>query len=147
MIERLYEDRVAALDQLWLSECDVPAGPRVGPGGPGPLKRWLPLPPGADDALRASLADVGLLQNVIVLPVPDGRLLVLAGRRRVDAARALGWTWISVKVIPRVPGESMLRLTKIAAMEDLRRRQFTGDEIRGAEHALRTLEEEERGDG
>lgn len=44
------------------------------------------------DALAASIADVGLLQPIVVKP--DGTLV--AGQRRLEACRMLGWDDVPV---------------------------------------------------
>ena len=49
---------------------------------------------GALDDLAASIADVGLLHPIVI--TPDGRLV--AGQRRLEACRMLGWTEIPVTV-------------------------------------------------
>jgi ParB-like chromosome segregation protein Spo0J len=45
--------------------------------------------------LAASIADIGLLHPVVIMP--DGTLL--AGRRRLAACKKLGWDKIPVRVI------------------------------------------------
>src|SRR5262249_12543469 len=71
-----------------------------------PTATWLPIASirvgprqrqdlGDLDALAASLAEVGQLQPVAVSP--DG--LLVAGRRRLEAAKKLGWESIAVHVI------------------------------------------------
>jgi ParB-like chromosome segregation protein Spo0J len=47
------------------------------------------------DALAASIADVGLMHPIVI--TPDGRLI--AGQRRLEACRQLGWVTIQVTVI------------------------------------------------
>src|SRR5690242_2590888 len=47
------------------------------------------------DSLAASIDAVGLLQPVVV--TPDGRLV--AGQRRLEAVRRLGWSSIDVHVV------------------------------------------------
>ncbi|HMP61174.1 MAG TPA: ParB/RepB/Spo0J family partition protein, partial [Gemmatales bacterium] len=49
-------------------------------------------------ALKQSLATHGLLQPVLVRPVEDGYQLI-AGERRLRAAREVGWTEIPVHVV------------------------------------------------
>src|SRR5215472_17749254 len=47
------------------------------------------------ESLAASMADVGLLHSVVICP--DGRLI--AGERRLRAAKLLGWTEIPVTIV------------------------------------------------
>lgn len=47
------------------------------------------------ESLAASIADLGLLQPILVFP--DGRLI--AGERRLRAAQKLGWKTIPVRVM------------------------------------------------
>jgi ParB family chromosome partitioning protein len=47
------------------------------------------------DALAASISEVGLLHPVVV--TPDGRLI--AGQRRLEACRSLGWSEVTATVI------------------------------------------------
>lgn len=46
-------------------------------------------------ALAASIKDIGLLHPIVV--TPDGRLI--AGERRIEACKRLGWLEIPVRVI------------------------------------------------
>lgn len=56
----------------------------------------------SDTALRASLAALGMLQPILVQPNGDG-YTVIAGHRRLAAARALNWTHV-----PAVEAESVV---------------------------------------
>src|SRR6516165_9967558 len=47
------------------------------------------------DGLAASMAELGLLQPIVVRP--DGKLI--AGERRLRAAKQLGWTEIPINVV------------------------------------------------
>jgi ParB family chromosome partitioning protein len=47
------------------------------------------------EALAASIAEIGLLHSIVICP--DGRLI--AGERRLRAAKLLGWTEIPVHVV------------------------------------------------
>ena len=51
-------------------------------------------------ALADSIAEVGLLHPVVV--TPEGRLI--AGQRRLEACRLLGWTEVPVTVVDLLPG-------------------------------------------
>ena len=51
--------------------------------------RTTPAGASADAELRASIAAHGILENLVVRPIEDGRFAVVAGGRRLGAARAL----------------------------------------------------------
>ena len=53
---------------------------------------------GALDGLRASIKDQGILQPLIVTPLDDQRFQLIAGERRLTAARQLGLTEVPVLV-------------------------------------------------
>src|SRR5579871_1046874 len=57
--------------------------------------------------LASSLQTYGLLQPVVVRPV-DGGYVLLAGHRRVEAARSLGWEVIPAIVRPATDDEAYL---------------------------------------
>ena len=50
------------------------------------------------DALAERIAAEGLLQPIIVAPLPDGRYRILAGEQRFRACRRLGWKSIPVLI-------------------------------------------------
>ena len=83
------------------------------------------------DGLAASVGELGLLQPIVIRP--DGRLI--AGERRVHAAKLLGWTAIPVTVVDLdavVEGEFA---------ENAHRKDFLPSEI---DAIRRTLESQER---
>ena len=73
----------------------------------------------AHEELMASLAEVGLLQPIVVRPVDDGFQLVM-GERRWRACRELGWERIPAIVRP-TEDSAMLR---DALLENLHREQL-----------------------
>ena len=73
------------------------------------------------EALKKSLESVGLINPVTV----NGRLELLAGSRRVQAARELGWETIPAQVVERGPLEQEL----ISIDENLVRAPLTGLEL------------------
>lgn len=82
------------------------------------------------DQLAASIADLGLLQPVVVRP--DGQLI--AGERRLRAAQLLGWKEIPVSIVD---------LTEIARgeyAENTLRKNFTLSEAVAIKRALEPLE-------
>ncbi len=65
---------------------------------PDPRNPRGPIEPSAVEGLAASMRAVGLLQPVRVARTSDGRLLLRAGHRRLEAARLLGWETIPAVV-------------------------------------------------
>jgi ParB/RepB/Spo0J family partition protein len=94
------------------------------------------------DELEASMREHGLLQPVMVAGWPDasraGYFRVIAGERRVRAARALGWTDIDALVVR--PGARRLLL---AVTENIQRRALSKGERK---HAFERVLEECGGD-
>jgi ParB family chromosome partitioning protein len=85
--------------------------------------------------LVASIKENGLLQPVLVRPVPDGGFEVVAGGRRFRAVQELGWDHVPV-VVRDVDDRTMLVL---ALIENLQREDLSPlDEA----HAYRRLVEE-----
>lgn len=70
-----------------------------------------------DSALMASLEDNGQEQNILVADTSEG-LLIVGGRRRYNAAKALGWTTISAKIL-KVENDS--QLLELMVGENLRK--------------------------
>jgi len=102
------EDRIA--DSLPIDGIQPsPRNPRRGMAGIGEL--------------AASLQAHGLMQPIVVRPVPGGYELI-AGHRRLEAAKALGWTEIPAKVA-NVSAEQAYILTLV---ENLQREDLEPDE-------------------
>jgi ParB family chromosome partitioning protein len=75
------------------------------------------------DELAESLRDYGLLQPVVVRHV-DGGYELIAGHRRLEAARALGWTDIAAVVRVETDSQAyLLTLTENLQRQNLRPRE------------------------
>lgn len=85
------------------------------------------------EALAASIAEVGLLHPPVVRP--DGRLV--AGERRIQAAKLLGWTKIPVTVI------DLDAVVRGEFAENTFRKSFTLSEAVAIKRALEPLERAE----
>jgi ParB family chromosome partitioning protein len=84
------------------------------------------------DELARSLKTQGLLQPVVVRPLPDGRYELIAGERRWRAAQRAGIHQIPA-VIRDVPDEKLLEL---ALIENLQREELNAIEEAGAYRIL-----------
>jgi N6-adenosine-specific RNA methylase IME4 len=82
------------------------------------------------DALAATIAEVGLLHPVVVRP--DG--LLVAGERRLRAAKRLGWTDIPVTVV------DLEQVARGEWAENFFRKNFTPSEAVAIKRALEPLE-------
>src|SRR3989441_12965677 len=60
---------------------------------PNPFQPRQDVDPAALEELKASIRQAGLLQPVVVRPIPggDGGYELIAGERRLRACQALGW--------------------------------------------------------
>lgn len=81
-------------------------------------------------SLAASMADLGLLQPIVI----DQENRLIAGHRRLEAAKQLGWTEIPVNVI------NLADIVKGEVAENLIRKDFTASEIAAIKKALEPLE-------
>ena len=81
-------------------------------------------------ALAASMRELGLLQPVVVRP--DGRLI--AGQRRLQAAKLLGWTEIPITVV------DLAAVVRGEFAENAVRKDFTLSEAVAIKRALEPLE-------
>jgi N6-adenosine-specific RNA methylase IME4/ParB-like chromosome segregation protein Spo0J len=84
------------------------------------------------DGLAASIADIGMLQPIVV--TPDGRLI--AGARRLRAAQALGWRDIPIKAV------DLTDIVKGEYAENAIRKDFTLSEAVAIKRALEPAERE-----
>jgi len=84
-------------------------------------------------SLAGSIAEVGLLHPVVV--TPEGRLI--AGRRRLEACRLLGWTEIPVTVV------DLLQAARGEAHENFVRKDLLPSEIVALKRAIEPLERRE----
>ena len=82
------------------------------------------------DDLAASIANIGLLHPVVV--TPDGQLI--AGERRLEAVKRLGWTDISVNVV------NLDAVVRGEFAENVFRKDFTLSEAVAIKRALEPLE-------
>jgi N6-adenosine-specific RNA methylase IME4 len=80
--------------------------------------------------LAASIGDVGLLHPVVV--TPEGRLI--AGQRRLEACRLLGWTEIPVTIV------DLLQAARGEAHENFVRKDLLPTEIVALKRAIEPLE-------
>src|ERR1022692_3268816 len=84
-------------------------------------------------ALADSIAEVGLLHPVVV--TPSGRLI--AGQRRLEACRQLGWTDVPVTVV------DLLQAARGEAHENFVRKDLLPSEIVALKRAIEPLERRE----
>src|SRR6516164_1047661 len=80
--------------------------------------------------LAANIAELGLLQPIVV--TPDGRLI--AGERRILAAKSLGWVEIPINVI------DLAAVVRGEYAENTERKDFTWSEAVAIKRALEPLE-------
>ncbi|MFN0133452.1 MAG: ParB/RepB/Spo0J family partition protein [Phycisphaerales bacterium] len=84
------------------------------------------LPRHNDEALiqqlAGSMTEVGQLQPVMLERLVDGRFCRVFGRRRIAAARLLGWSTVRAAVVPPLPDD--VRRT-IVAIENVQRQDLT----------------------
>ena len=101
---------------------------------PNPFQPRQDVDPAALDELKASIRQAGLLQPIVVRPVPNGGgYELIAGERRLRACQALGW-----ERIPAVKREVDDRTAlTLALIENLQRDDLSPvDEARGYERLL-----------
>jgi N6-adenosine-specific RNA methylase IME4 len=82
------------------------------------------------DSLAASIAEIGLLQPIVI--TPDGHLI--AGRRRLQSAKNLGWTKIPVTVV------DLADIVRGEYAENTCRKDFTLSEAVDIKRALDSIE-------
>jgi ParB family chromosome partitioning protein len=101
---------------------------------PNPFQPRQDVDPAALEELKASIRQAGLLQPIVVRPVPGGGgYELIAGERRLRACQALGW-----ERIPAVKREVDDRTAlTLALIENLQRDDLSPvDEARGYERLL-----------
>jgi len=81
-------------------------------------------------SLAANIADVGLLHPPVVRP--DGTLII--GRRRIEAARALGWADIPVRII------DLNQIVRGEFAENVHRKDFLPSEVDAIRRAMEPIE-------
>ncbi|MBP9920132.1 MAG: ParB/RepB/Spo0J family partition protein [Dermatophilaceae bacterium] len=108
-----------------------------------PLHRLVPDPDNPREsigdivALAAAMRSVGLVQPVVARPLPDGRLGIVAGHRRVAAAQLLRWPAIDVIIRRDLRPDDVLATMLI---ENSHRRDLDAiEEARGLRRVLEQL--------
>lgn len=91
----------------------------------------------AIDQLARSMKECGQLQPVMLEALADGRYCRVFGRRRLEAARLLGWTTIRASVVNPLADD--VRRT-IVAIENVQRQNLTAAEETLACHELTQLQ-------
>src|SRR5437867_568685 len=107
----------------------------IGEIRPNPFQPRQDVDPAALEELTASIRKAGLLQPVVVRPIPggDGGYELIAGERRLRACQALGWERIPA-VKREVDDRTVLTL---ALIENLQRDDLSPvDEARGYERLI-----------
>ena len=107
----------------------------IGEIRPNPFQPRQDVDPAALEELKASIRQAGLLQPVVVRPIPggDGGYELIAGERRLRACQALGWERIPA-VKREVDDRTVLTL---ALIENLQRDDLSPvDEARGYERLI-----------
>jgi ParB family transcriptional regulator, chromosome partitioning protein len=101
---------------------------------PNPYQPRQDVDPGALEELKASIKQAGLLQPVVVRPLPEnGGYQLIAGERRLRACQALGWEKIPA-VKRDVDDRTVLTL---ALIENLQRDDLSPvDEARGYDRLI-----------
>jgi ParB family chromosome partitioning protein len=101
---------------------------------PNPYQPRQDVDPAALEELKASIKQAGLLQPVVVRPLPEnGGYELIAGERRLRAVQALGWDKIPA-VKRQVDDRTVLTL---ALIENLQRDDLSPvDEARGYERLI-----------
>jgi hypothetical protein len=82
------------------------------------------------DALAANIAAIGMLHSIVVRP--DGTLI--AGERRIEAAKALGWSEVPVNIV------DLDAVVRGEFAENNLRKDFTLSEAAAIKRALEPLE-------
>lgn len=125
MTPMLYQDRIIPIEWIYCPHIIAP---------------WLQRAEPAEDLrLQRSLERVGQLHNVLVVPTGETRYALLAGRRRYATAKALGWEFLSAKIISGRPSE--FRFSAIFLAENLHRVHLVPEAVRfGVEVETATLE-------
>ena len=107
----------------------------IGEIRPNPFQPRQDVDPAALEDLKASMRQAGLLQPVVVRPIPGGNggYELIAGERRLRACQALGWERIPA-VKREVDDRTVLTL---ALIENLQRDDLSPvDEARGYERLI-----------
>jgi ParB family chromosome partitioning protein len=101
---------------------------------PNPFQPRRDFPEGALAELTESMRESGLLQPIVVRPASDGRYQLIAGARRCQAAKRLGWERIDA-LVREVDDRTALTL---ALVENLQRDALSPiEEAQGYERLIR----------
>ena len=88
--------------------------------------------PGDLQPLMESMSRHGQLNSIVV----NSRLQLVAGYRRLESAKKLGWKYINAVIIDK---ESKADLLEIEIEENIQRSNFTADEVSYAYRKLAKL--------
>lgn len=97
------------------------------------VKRRVRKDLGDIDALKESLKIYGLM-NPITL---NSKYQLIAGERRLEAAKALGWSHINANIIPDVNAVAQLEME---LEENNQRKEFTDEELMEGYNRLKKLQ-------
>lgn len=100
---------------------DIPIDSIIDPAGPAD-RMARPGDEAAISQLARSMAECGQLQPVMLEQLVDGRFCRVFGRRRIAAARSLGWPTIRASVVQPLPDD--VRRT-VVAIENVQRQDLT----------------------
>lgn len=89
------------------------------------------------DALADSLLSVGMLQPIVVRE-EDTRLILVAGERRLEAARRLGWQTVPIRVVRKIKDAETALLAE--RDENTQRKAMTPTELKSLTDALLEFE-------
>ncbi|MFN4074151.1 MAG: ParB/RepB/Spo0J family partition protein [Thermus sp.] len=99
------------------------------------------IPPGEVQRLMDSIQALGMLEPIVVRPLPDGRYEIISGERRYRAAKALKMEQVPV-VIKEVEDEDLIRAMSLA--ENTARADLTlGEIVLAVRDAYRDVSDEE----
>jgi len=84
------------------------------------------------ESLKSSLAEFGLMNPIVI----NNHKELIAGHRRLEAAKVLGWETIKVLVVEE---SNKLRLLEWELEENLQRKDFTEAELQEAQKRLEQL--------
>ncbi|MFN4074177.1 MAG: ParB/RepB/Spo0J family partition protein [Thermus sp.] len=99
------------------------------------------IPPGEVQRLMESIQALGMLEPIVVRPLPDGRYEIISGERRYRAAKALKMGQVPV-VIKEVEDEDLIRAMSLA--ENTARADLTlGEIVLAVRDAYRDVSDEE----
>lgn len=104
---------------------------------PNPSQPRKSFDPGALDLLAESLTDSGVIQPLVVRPLPDGRYELIAGERRWRAARQAG-----LETIPAVlRADTEAKRLQVALIENMARQDLNPvEEARGCAALVEELD-------